>query len=157
MEIYGRYSFANITRGSLLDSRCPALLLRRRTIDVSRWRYRDPLRLRDRWLHSNLVASPHLVEGTSRHLLDLPISCPGCGAYAQCSAPKEPGFYSSHSKSVKDYLARNDNASQSRPKESELFRQAVGAATADVRSQLGLDGEINSKPGHNLKYFVLLC
>ena len=141
--------FTDTTRWPLLDFLCPVLLLQPRSTRVHGWLSHIPSRRLERSVHSDPVIPPPLVEVASSHLLDLPKSCPGCGAYAQCSDSQEPGFYSSHSKSVKSYLGRYGNIPGSHLRESELFKQTVVATNIDVRSQLGLDHEINSKLGKN--------
>lgn len=37
---------------------------------------------------------------------DLPICCPGCGAYSQTTEPNGPGYYSSTRKQTRKYLAK---------------------------------------------------
>lgn len=39
------------------------------------------------------------------HLLSLPITCPGCGAFTQITNPNQAGFYSLKRKSVNAFLA----------------------------------------------------
>lgn len=42
-------------------------------------------------------------------LLDLPRSCPGCGAFTQGTSPDQPGFYGANRKAVQAFIAWSRN------------------------------------------------
>lgn len=72
-------------------------------------------------------------------LLELPLQCPGCGAYTQSNIPENAGYYSVTRKSVRAYLAqhRRDLRAGSIVEE-DLFRHAANDAEPEVLAALGL-------------------
>lgn len=108
------------------------------------------------WLSSRLVCrtltsliqkEPHspLANITSAPILDLPESCPGCGAHTHLNDPNEPGYYDIDRKSVKLYLQRCGTIPQEPLKESRIFEEAVSIANDGLRSQLGLPDHQNDR------------
>ena len=55
-------------------------------------------------------------------LLDLPRSCPGCGAFTQSTSPDQPGFYGANRKAVQAFIA------WSRSKQAGLKENTSGDA-----------------------------
>ena len=88
---------------------------------------------------------------TPQQLLDLPRSCPGCGAFTQAVSPDQPGFYSTNRKSVKAFIARHEhNLEHRKLGESEAFDRILGNANTTLLSQLGLDSAKFEKNGMEL-------
>ncbi len=89
---------------------------------------------------------------TSQQLLDLPRSCPGCGAFTQAISPDQPGFYTTNRKSVKAFIARHgQDLKHRKPEESETFDRIVANADAALLSQLGLDRAKFQKHGKGMQ------
>lgn len=100
---------------------------------------RAQTRQRQRPLHTQ-TGSP-LSNNLLKHseLLNLPTSCPGCGAFTQLLSPDQPGFYSSNRKSVKAFLAQYEQSpGDGRSAESEMFEKALSSADSALLTQIGL-------------------
>lgn len=105
--------------------------------DLGRWRPKS----RRHQLHVD--ATPTASHGfpTPSQLLHLPRSCPGCGALTQIVSPEQPGYYGTNRKSVKAFIGRNgQNPSNGHDGESKVFEAVLGAANANLLSQMGLHG-----------------
>ena len=95
---------------------------------------------------------------TPQQLLDLPRSCPGCGAFTQAVSPDQPGFYSTNRKSVKAFIARHEqNSKHGKAEESEAFDRIMGSADTALLSQLGLDNAKFEKKGTELQTMYRLA
>ena len=102
--------------------------------------------------HVETVAATTHDLPTPQQLLDLPRSCPGCGAFTQAVSPDQPGFYSTNRKSVKAFIARHGHdLKHGRTEESEAFDRIVGSADPALLSQLGLDSAKFEKKGTELQ------
>ena len=111
---------------------CPSLA------SVGRWR----LRPRRQQLHLDAASTSLHRFPTPSQLLDLPRSCPGCGAYTQTISPEQPGFYGNNRKSVKAFIGRKGQCpGEGDHGESEIFECVIGAADASLLSHMGLQGE----------------
>lgn len=74
--------------------------------------------------------SPCHLRNSAKHfssigldkLLDLPRSCPGCGAFTQNTSPDQPGFYGANRKAVQAFIA------WSRSKQVGLKESTLGKA-----------------------------
>ena len=96
--------------------------------------------IRKRHQHVETAAATAHDLPTPQQLLDLPRSCPGCGAFTQAVSPGRPGFYSTNRKAVKAFIARHgQNVKHRKSEESEAFDRIVGNADTALLSQLGLD------------------
>ena len=105
-------------------------------------------RPRRRQLHVDAAVTLSHDLPTPLQLLDLPRSCPGCGALTQIVSPEQPGFYGINRKSVRAFRDRNgQSAGKGYGGESELFERVLGAADASLLFQMGLQegGENNTK------------
>lgn len=92
-------------------------------------------------LHVDNAATPSHGFATPLQLLNLPRSCPGCGAFTQIVSPEQPGFYGTNRKSVKAFIGRNgQRPSKGYDGESKLFEHVIEAADASLLSQMGLQG-----------------
>ena len=60
--------------------------------------------------HPTVVSSDEAAGPQRRRLLDLPQSCPGCGALSQDGHPDQAGYYSINRKAVKHHLRGIENA-----------------------------------------------
>ena len=101
---------------------------------------RRDVRIQKRQLHVETAAPVHELS-TPSQLLELPRSCPGCGAFTQIVSPDQPGFYSTNRKSVKAFIARHGQAlGRGQSGESETFQRVLGFADAALLSQMGLTG-----------------
>lgn len=120
---------------------CPLLAS---CVSISHGPRRRCLRPRRHQLHvDTTITSLHSLPDPS-HLLDLPRSCPGCGAFTQTVSPEQPGFYGTNRKSVKAFIDRKGQCPyQGHDGESVLFELVLGAADASLLAQMGLqeDGE----------------
>jgi len=90
------------------------------------------------------------VQGlpTPSQLLELPRSCPGCGALTQTISSDQPGFYSTNRKSVRAFIARNGQpVCRGHTGESETFDHVIGTADASLLAHLGLTGPKASEKG----------
>ena len=86
-----------------------------------------------RQVHVESAAAPRSL------LIDLPLSCPGCGAFTQIIDSTQPGFYSINRKSVKALIgSRKQASSNGLLNESNAFQQVVDSAEDLLLSQLGL-------------------
>ena len=96
---------------------------------------------------------------TSQQLLDLPRSCPGCGAFTQAVSPDQPGYYSTNRKSVKAFIARHErNSKHGKSEESEAFDRIVRSADTALLSRLGLDNaKFEKKKGTELQTMYRLA
>lgn len=127
-------------RTSIPSFLCPFLVSSTGPILRNRKRH---LRLRPtqtRPLHAGTAARNHVLP-TPTQLLELPRSCPGCGAFSQILSPDQPGFYSINRKSVKAFVARHEQAPSSESlgkSELETFERIVSNADTSVLSQMGL-------------------
>ena len=96
--------------------------------------------IQKRHQHVETAAATTYDLPTPQQLLDLPRSCPGCGAFTQAVSPDQPGFYSTNRKSVKAFIARHEeNLKPRKSEESEAFDRVVGNANTALLSHLGLD------------------
>ena len=108
--------------------------------------------IQKRHQHVEIAAATTHDLPASRQLLDLPRSCPGCGAFTQAISPDQPGFYSTNRKSVKAFIARHgQNLKHRKPEESETFDRILANADAALLSQLGLDRANFSQHGTELQ------
>lgn len=113
-------------------------------------RHRGPS-IQKRHQHVETAAATTHDLPTPHQLLDLPRSCPGCGAFTQAVSPDQPGFYSTNRKSVKAFIARHGQSLEQRKSdESEAFDRIVGNANTALLSQLGLDSAKFEKNGMEL-------
>ena len=128
---------------------CPVLTTYSSWIPRSR---RQVLSIQKRRQHVETAAATTHDLPTSQQLLDLPRSCPGCGAFTQAVSPDQPGFYSTNRKSVKAFIARHEqNSKHVKSEESEAFDRIVGSADSTLLSQLGLDNAKFEKKGTELQ------
>ncbi|MCJ1455221.1 hypothetical protein MMC28_005575 [Mycoblastus sanguinarius] len=98
--------------------------------------------------HTETATTPLQALTTPLQLLDLPRSCPGCGAFTQLVSPDQPGFYGTNRKSVKAFVARHGQAYDSeRMGESDMFNSVLEAANTSLLSQLGLEGAPENAKG----------
>lgn len=102
-------------------------------------------------LHVDATAAPSHGLPNRSQLLNLPRSCPGCGAYTQSVSPEQPGFYGTNRKSVKAFIDPNGQSpSKECNGESELFEHVLGAGGASLLSQMGLQGGENNTKSQTL-------
>ena len=102
---------------------------------------RQRLKHRSHQFHADATATASYGFPTSSQLLHLPRSCPGCGAFTQTVNPEQPGFYGTNRKSVKAFIGRNgQHRGNGYNGESEVFNRVLGAADANLLSQMGLKG-----------------
>lgn len=107
-----------------------------------------PSRPQQRKFHVETANPPAQSLPTPTQLLELPRSCPGCGAFAQITNAGQPGFYSANRKTVRAFIARpGQSAGKGYNEESETFDRIVGAANASLLSQMGLAGSKTSGEG----------
>lgn len=101
-------------------------------------------------LHVDATTTPSLGLPTPSQILNLPRSCPGCGALTQTVSPEQPGFYGTNRKSVKTFIDRNGQCpGKGHDGESVLFELVLGAADASLSAQMGLQGGAeNNIRGH---------
>lgn len=100
---------------------------------------RRGVRIQKRPLHVETAAT-HVHElPTPSQLLELPRSCPGCGAFTQILSPTQPGFYSTNRKSVKAFIARHGQASEGNQLgEAEIFQRVLASTDTALLSHMGL-------------------
>lgn len=102
---------------------------------------RRPPRPRKHQLHVDATTTPSHGFPTPSQLLNLPRSCPGCGAFTQTVSPGQPGFYGNNRKSVKAFISRHGQCpDKGHDGELRLFERILGAADASLLSQMGLQG-----------------
>lgn len=89
----------------------------------------------------NISPTPSIVSQPPQ---ELPLSCPGCGAYTQHVDPKEAGFYSSTRSAVKRYL--NPQNQPAIAKEDKIVQSAIQNLSPELRQQLSLEAESPNKP-----------
>lgn len=105
-------------------------------------------RPRGHLLHIDATATSSDTFPTTSQLLNLPQSCPGCGAFTQTVSPEQPGFYSTNRKSVKTFIGRNGQCTgKGYDRESKVFERTLGDTDASLLGQMGLQGrgENNTK------------
>jgi genetic interactor of prohibitins 3, mitochondrial len=103
-------------------------------------RHRQAIRQSVR-LHTDVQSKPSQTEVSRPKLLLLPVSCPGCGAFAQNMDPNEAGFYSATRKAVKTFAAASRRAGNSRKTlEDGVYKAALHNLDGTLLSELGLDG-----------------
>ena len=100
------------------------------------------------WIEKRSVLFPHNQErpvhldtaaALRSQLLDLPLSCPGCGASTQTTKPLQPGFYSTNRKPAKAFITdRKQASSAGLHEESKAFQNILDNADDSLLSQLGL-------------------
>lgn len=118
---------------------CPALASYVGIIDPSIKIHAKSSRTRTRQLHIQTGISSTNKLPTPSQLLELPQSCPGCGAFTQLVSPDQPGFYSTSRQSVKAFVAHHEQASKiGHVAESEMFERVLGTADSALLSQMGL-------------------
>ena len=131
--------------------RCVRLVL----IASSSWKSRSCHQvpsIQKRRQHVETAAATTHDLPTPQQLLDLPRSCPGCGAFTQAVSPDQPGFYSTNRKSVKAFIARHEqNLKPGKSEEFEAFDRIVGSADTTLLSQLGLDNAKFEKKGKEMQ------
>ena len=88
--------------------------------------------------------SPTLDPPVSPHLLALPRSCPGCGAFTQSVNPEGAGFYSSTRRSVKAFVTQHARGQLG---EAETFKEVLGHANRDILQKLGLNEPLEVSGG----------
>lgn len=121
---------------------CPRLLL------SPNWRYKirsSWISLRKQQYGSAAAVTDSIIQSpqASTALLDLPLQCPGCGAYAQTANPDLAGFYTTSQKSVKEFLAhRKKHGSVIGTTEDDVFGQVVGNASQERLADLGMQEHI---------------
>ena len=76
---------------------------------------------------------------------DLPLSCPGCGAYSQSSTADEPGYYSADRNDVQLWLARQKDIKSSEDEEADIMIRSLASLDPALLDSLGI-----SKPGPSL-------
>ena len=92
-------------------------------------------------LHSDATAAASQSCPSHFQLLNLPRSCPGCGAFTQSVSPEQPGFYGTNRKSVKAFIDRNVQCvGNEHNGEATIFERVLGAADTSLLSQMGLQG-----------------
>ena len=115
---------------------CPTLASSIRSSHSGR---RRNVRIQKRQFHVETVVAPTCDLPTPSQLLELPKSCPGCGAFTQIVSPDQPGFYSTNRKSVKAFIARHGQVlGKGQAGESETFHRVLGSANPALLSRLGL-------------------
>ena len=144
MRVHGMRAVINISRRLLLDFLCPVLILGSKWTSTGQKRWIDTLRQQKKRLYSESATSLRLLDSAYLHLWNLPHVCPGCGAYSQHVDSTEAGFYSSHRKSVKNYMAYQ--GLETPLKESEVFARTSDTEISETRSQSGLESVDVGKP-----------
>lgn len=126
-------------RGSVPLFLCPSLAKCDAAIVTRRSRRQVSVRSSYRCnLHTD-SAKP--VTSPPPQLLNLPRSCPGCGAYTQTIKLDEPGFYSIQRKSIKNYSNPHGRVAVAPGQdEADAFSKVLENADRSVLAQLGLDG-----------------
>lgn len=126
---------ARLTRNSLPLFLCPIVA----TLDAQalaghrRGRFSG-----SRTLKKNLhTQSAKDVSSPPLQFLDLPQSCPGCGAYTQNIKKDEPGFYSTNRKTVKLFLNQGGPVAEASG-HAETFDEVIRHADQSVLAKLGL-------------------
>ena len=104
--------------------------------------------------HLDTVAGiPHTLP-SSQKLLGLPKSCPGCGAFTQAISFDQPGFYSTHRKSVKGFTSLYGTIEErGQIGTSEAFEHVVCDADAVLLSQLGSIGSHSHGNGTDMQAY----
>lgn len=127
-----------ILQRPVLDFLCPALTRSTR----SEWSRRPPILNRQGPVSKiHTEHSPDYVTQSSSLLLDLPRSCPGCGAFTQNISTDAAGYYNPQRKSVQAFFGRATQKSVSPEfKEAVLLKDVLAAADPSLRSQLGING-----------------
>lgn len=85
--------------------------------------------------HSSLSSLPLQPQ-----ILNLTVTCPGCGAFSQTVNPTQPGYYDIERKAVKAYI----NQSVYRLEESaerEIYRQGLERADLSLPQTSGFNDE----------------
>lgn len=106
----------------------------------------------ERLFHSEPASTATQDLPIRSQVLDLPRSCPGCGAYSQLVSPDQPGFYSMNRKSVKTFLARYEPPRSQPHEESATFCRSLAAADTSLLSQLGVSSAEDTARGMLLGY-----
>ena len=69
---------------------------------------------------------------------DLPLTCPGCGAFCHMQDPAVVGFYSTTRRPVERFIENESATTDSvRHRESKIYRQALTRASQSLLDQLG--------------------
>ena len=135
-------------RGLIHEYLCPILVPSR--LSSRRLERPHPSKPTDHGRRVHTESSPVTRPDLSTHaqLLNLPWSCPGCGAYTQVVSPDQAGFYSASRKSVKEFITQTGQPSNVQGlREDELFNRVLGSADSSLRSRLGFtagDGSAKS-------------
>lgn len=120
---------AHLTQYSIPAFLCPTVLrlvLRRGRICQSR--------LQTRSLQLQTADTPRKASPLPSHLISLPRTCPGCGAFTQITNPHKAGFYNLKRKSVNAFLAQQ--GLESRDGDSTTRNPDLGLAETRVLRDL---------------------
>ena len=86
--------------------------------------------------------------------IELPSSCPGCGALTQSVSPDQPGYYSTGRKSVKAFIdSCEPYVNSALNHESNTFRHVLNNIKRSTLSQLGLQDLEGQQEGSHLDSF----
>ena len=120
---------------SIKDLSKSVLSIHPRSQRPSAWSSRPQIRqLRSR---TDLTVSGDLP--TRSQGFDLPVACPGCGAFVQFVSADQPGFYSTNRKSMELFLHNHGQVlSQAQQSEAELFDNVLKGANLSLLSQMDL-------------------
>lgn len=81
----------------------------------------------------------NLPLSSPSELLNLPRSCPGCGAFAQLNNPGNAGFYSINRQSVRVYINQKKN-NQRRLEETNIYRESLNGLDKSLLKDLTHEG-----------------
>jgi hypothetical protein len=98
------------------------------------------------------------TEPSEAPIRDLPVNCPGCGAFSQTQDSDGFGYYSTDSKRIQQWLhpARRRELASRDVEEEDVVREALKSLEPSQLEELGLDsglllsaeeGELSSSPG----------
>lgn len=91
-----------------------------------------------RRLHVQTSSMPHQPLPLPSLLLDLPRTCPGCGAFTHIRDPSNPGFYSINRKSVNTFVAQHRQRLREAGEKATSKREQVNQAGLQNLDLLGL-------------------
>lgn len=112
--------------------------------------------LQTRSLKVKTAGTPRKALPLPSHLLTLPITCPGCGAFTQITNPKNAGFYSLKRNSVNVFLAQQAFPSRKGNLDLKLAEtrvlQGLNPSRGLPHISAGISGTVPSKI-----VFILTC
>lgn len=104
-----------------------------------------------------LGADGRILSGLVIEPSELPLSCPGCGAYSQLSAADEPGYYSAERNDVQLWLAKQKDVKSSEDEEVEIVARSLASIDSTLLGSFGISEPDPSMYVYTSRLDMLTC